>query len=197
MTIKNMNKRYTREYDDYYTMVINDYHGEFIMPTHEHVHIKELWDNFHADEIVTSAMMMLAGKKRPWEPSPEEMIKIMRDVVYRPVNAYPECFDKIGGYDLGTLHCVEGRLNNLIEWVKLFAADVIKQTQDKYFGGDDTYYDYFPNYVNMLHQACQCLDQRELYNDTLDTLLGEEYHESNNSEGPGLLGTWYDEADQK
>ena len=68
---------------------------------------------------------------------------------------------------------IGGTKRNLENWAKQFANDVIEHM--KTVGGDDSYYDYFPNYVDMFYAVCRELDLKKLYCETIDIVLSGRY----------------------
>jgi hypothetical protein len=191
----------TREEVEYCQMTIVDHQGN-ILPTHPHVQIRQIWDGSEADEIIEHYTNDSADSS--------ELFRVMNEMIFHthiPANerkyAHPQPVDPIDESDAyhATIYDVCGTEHDLRSWARIFSDELIQESP--HIGGDDSYYDYFPDHVNMFYQVCRELDLKMLYEYTLQRIKELRYHVDTVKSDPddieeanNILGGWPDDDDK-
>jgi hypothetical protein len=144
------------------TLHVIHYQDDYPIPVIEGVSTNKLWDwfeqseNLNDDEILIKEEFQKRGYYKKFNYNDiEEFIKNHGD----PDHLYITRID------------IQEEI--LDDWIKTF-SEYLKNESDN-VGGDDSYYDYFPDIVNIFNNICVELDKKEIYNETLRYMKENRY----------------------
>jgi hypothetical protein len=125
-----------------------------------------VWMRVVWDHNCESAAEYAAGQKNKEddESGVGRAYRIMvTDWLYREMNSYQLPMGKETGASVFHLTGQEPTLRNL---ARTWSNELLAEAESEHgIGGDDSYFDYFPDYVEGLHQLCSQVDgAKEIYN---------------------------------
>ena len=169
---------------DYVFMTIIDHHQEYQLPIHPRINQRTMWNGFDVSNVI-DAYVELFHPEIPFDKptyqrvSDEQLYAVLKRRLFTKPNDLPEPIEPITIDDvLTTIYRIGGRLPDLIEWANTFAIDIKRECQS--VGGDDSYYDYFPMYLEMFYYVCRELNLHDLYIETVMYVMTDpssSYHD--------------------
>ena len=154
-------------------ITIIDHHSEYPMPKFDNISIYQRWDGCTNHDVIESALSVLSPDAP--ELTDEQTFAIMHKHLFDA--SVPECnrlalphnmIDLTPDWVYIDIYEIIGSIDNLKSFANVFANDVILQSNS--VGGDNSYYDYFPNYCKMFYAVCHELNLKQLYIDTYNAL---------------------------
>jgi len=154
-----------------YTLTVEDCFGQYPLPIMEGVTIREIWDGDRTEEILESYNKIIYNKMKDTRKILKKiMMNILGDGLYRS----PIPIDGIRSPHSFIIE-IHGDAVSLKQWVKVIVSlDLIKESLD--VSGDDSYYDYFPNYVRMFRSICKELNLPKIYKSTMKIILSNSIY---------------------
>jgi len=175
-------------------ITIVEWHREYEMPKTYRVHIRERWNGFDYEHIINDAMSILT----PDTP------KITNKQLFDIMNKH--CFDEsiadcnrlatpCKPIDVSHAYCVVHEISGTLEYLTRFAYvfqyEIIKRVQD--VSGDDDYFDYFPNYVEMFYDVCVELNLKKLYIEMYDKICAPRQRYADDANCEQCIPIWPDD----
>ena len=72
--------------------------------------------------------------------------------------------------DVYQVYTLEGNREQLVRHAEAMAKQIKEMLQDPGFGGDDVYFDYFPDHMYQFRQICSPLGLNKLYKDVIKAI---------------------------
>jgi hypothetical protein len=161
-------------------MTIVDTQGAYRWPKSQYVEIYPVWDGSHAIDVINAYMEVKTGVDYYNVDDREEEIvfKAMKRMLFPSTgpNCLPQPVEPLEKHDIHMdVFRVSGSKNDLKQWARMIAEDLIKEAPD--VSGDDTFYDYFPAYIHVFYQVCRELELRALFDQTIEKVKKIVYQE--------------------
>jgi hypothetical protein len=185
-----------RNEKDYCEMTIVDYHREYNMPKHPFVDMTMVWNGYDVESIIDAAFKAIGfndeSKWKVCSMTEDIMYAVFKQMHCTGVNALPKPIESITDDEMYMyVWRVRGSYNDLKSWARQFRNNITHESHS--VGGDDSYFDYFPNYMNMFWQVCHELELEEYYRSAYDyiTKYGRYAEDYNDEEcGERCLPEW-------
>ena len=153
------------------------------LPTSENdvvrnIRVRQVWDSFETEELIGAAMKPFSnrqianGMKRAYESA------LDLNWYERPVE------DNI---DISVFH-LSGSKEDFVKYTQAWADALVNEAPQ--VGGDDSYFDYFPDEVGGLLQLCKAIKAEELYRQAYAKILAA--YTAHDCYEDGLISAWTD-----
>ncbi len=134
--------------DDYFTVcIVSNHHGEY--PVFENTNHRIVYDGFECDQVISDMGFN--------EEQAEHYLKKIFEARKKRGEIY-DCWEE------PELHAtyieLRGRKESFTKWIKETGEYIIEEAKDG-IGGDDSYYDYFPDLLHTFTQACYAFDMKD------------------------------------
>lgn len=163
--------------NEYRSLYIQDYHGEYPIPTMNNVHVRDVWDGFDAQEIIAAALF--DGERKYDNEELNKLVeKAFRKIVFDPdryegepymINDENDISDEVFGH----IRCITIWGNNqeetLNKYLDLYESEVRQAIENA--SGDDSFFDYMPNFVDTFRQICELFGYKDRYNKMIQEYL--------------------------
>ena len=136
------------ELDDYFSVCIaTNHHGEY--PVFENTNHRVVYSGYDCEETIRDMGFN--------EEQAEHYLKKIFEVRKKRGEIY-DCWGEPEIY--GTYLELRGRKESFIKWIEE-TGEYITREADEGIGGDDSYYDYFPDLLHIFTQACYAFDLKD------------------------------------